>query len=99
VLSFRLEGRMLCVSGEIDAASSADLRAHLAQVAARGPFILDLTDVSFIDSAGLRQLIWAANTGEGRLRIVPSPSVARIFHITGLDHRPEMQIEDRDKVP
>ena len=95
MLSFRVEGRMLSVTGEIDSASSADLRAQLAHVASGGPFILDLTEVSFIDSAGLRQLIWAANTGEGRLRIVPSPSVARIFHITGLDQRPEMQIEDR----
>jgi anti-anti-sigma factor len=99
VLSFRLDGRMLSVTGEMDAASSADLRAHLAQVAAGGPFVLDMTEVSCIDSAGLRQLIWAANQGEGRLRIVPSPSVAGIFHITGLDQRPEIVIEAGDKVP
>jgi anti-anti-sigma factor len=99
VLSFRLVVRMLSVTGEIDAASSADLRAHLAHAATGGPFVLDMTDVDFIDSSGLRHLIWAANQGEGRLRIVPSPYVARIFHITGLDQHPEIQIQGRDRLP
>ena len=99
MLSFRLEGRVLSVTGEIDAASSADLRAHLAQAATGGPFVLDMSEVDFLDSSGLRHLIWAANQGEDRLRIVPSHYVARIFHITGLDQYPEIQIEGRDRPP
>jgi anti-sigma B factor antagonist len=99
VLSFRTEGRVLCVTGEVDAASSEDLRKHLGEMAGGGPFVLDMTEVDFIDSSGLRQLISAATKGTGgstSIRIVPSPAVARLFRITGLDQRTEIQLEGRE---
>jgi anti-anti-sigma factor len=52
--------------------------------------LLNLTDVTFIDSTGLGTIVAARNqmqTHQRDLRILcPNPSVYRIFEITGLIH-------------
>lgn len=76
---------------EIDMASAEQLRAALAEAAARGhaTIVADLSATRFCDSAGLHALIRAHRTavaegGEVRL-VIGAPGVLRIFAITGVD--------------
>jgi anti-anti-sigma factor len=74
--------------GELDAASSKELETALVDARAEGSVALDLTDVSFIDSSGLRVVTGAARDAEaGSVGFVicgASEAVRRIFEITGL---------------
>jgi anti-sigma B factor antagonist len=99
MVSFRLEGQTLRVAGEIDMSCSEALREQVAQALRAGSVTLDMTDVEFIDSSGVRALLQAAAelNGQGPIRILPSPVVARILEIVGLDARPEIQLETGDR--
>lgn len=76
-------------AGELDAASADQLATALtdAQRAAAG-IALDLTDVTFIDSSGLRviaaEVARADDTGEAFTISGASDAVRRIFEMTGL---------------
>jgi anti-sigma B factor antagonist len=78
---------LLRVGGDIDASSAGDLRMHLRS-AHRGAntTLLDLANVSFIDSAGLRVLLdesaAAAETGHVIFIVRPSAVVRRLIDIT-----------------
>lgn len=80
---------MVVVSGEVDAATSDTLRAAIFDVIEGGQtsVVVDMSEVSFIDSSGLRVLIGgykAADSAGGRLRVgSPSESVVRLLEITG----------------
>ena len=77
--------------GELDLGSADELRAALrrhAVVHARD-IVLDLSEVSFLDSSGL-SLVMEEHQRCGRdgcdFRLVPGPdAVQRVFEITGLD--------------
>ena len=78
-------------TGDLDAYTAPELRSHL-HGATEGDarlVVVDLSAVTFIDSAGLGALVGAhrrMREGGGRLRIVrPPPLVARAFELTGLD--------------
>jgi anti-sigma B factor antagonist len=93
--SFEVAGRgehtVLRARGEIDVASVPVFQARLQQlVAGRSPrVVVDMTDVQFIDSAGLRVLVDGLTTArrrDGDLRVAcPRASLRRTFEITGLD--------------
>lgn len=76
---------------EIDITNAGELRAVLAESAARGggTLVVDLTRTHFCDTAGLHALVGAhkrAQTEAGQvLVVIPDPGVLRIFAITGLD--------------
>ncbi|MGN6695384.1 MAG: STAS domain-containing protein [Aquihabitans sp.] len=77
------------VSGEIDAASSPELGADLLAAGADGRAVhLDLTDTSFIDSAGIRVLVrsmWDLRERDSELALVAvSPMAENILRITGI---------------
>jgi anti-sigma B factor antagonist len=47
--------------------------------------VVDLTELAFIDSSGIRVLLAIAEQARGRLRIVNgSPAVERLFDVTGV---------------
>ena len=86
---------VLIVRGELDAYSAPTLDAVVEQVLAKGAqrLVLDLGDVGFIDSSGLRSMIRARKqVGDeaGALTIRdPQPSTVRLLEITGLtEHFP-----------
>ena len=67
------EGTVVTVGGEIDLETSAELRAVLAELDAERNVSLDLGDVTYIDSTGLRVLLTArdaATEAGGDLRVV-----------------------------
>jgi anti-sigma B factor antagonist len=83
------EARMITVMGEIDTLTAPTLRArideHLSEV---GLLVLDLSEVSFLGSAGLAVLVAARDEADRlghRFRLVPgSRIVVRALEATGL---------------
>ena len=81
----------LVVRGDIDLDSSVELTDALAEAHAFQEIAVDLADVNYIDSAGLRSLLNAQTTtaeAGGRLRITAASSiVSRLIEITGVAER------------
>jgi anti-sigma B factor antagonist len=91
-LNARTEGdrALVEVSGTIDMDSSPRLRAHLVNLVGRGchHLVVDMRQVDFIDSAGLRVLVgvlkqvWAQ---QGSMHLVITEErILKIFRITNL---------------
>jgi anti-sigma B factor antagonist len=82
--------RIVTVSGEIDLASAPKLEAAIVAEADQ-TVIVDLLEVGFMDSTGLRSLLSARDTleeGGGRLLLVFGEGpVERILDLTGLADR------------
>ncbi len=83
---------VVVASGEIDVATSPQLRTELTNLIARGAtdITLRFDGVSFVDSSGLGVLVGAYKRlregRDGTIRIVGAqPSVRRVFEITGLE--------------
>jgi anti-sigma B factor antagonist len=82
--------RVLSVSGELDIATAPELCARLdaSRTTRRPRMLVDLTDVDFCDSTGLRALLGAASEVRahgGRFAIVCAPAggVARLLDVVG----------------
>jgi anti-sigma B factor antagonist len=78
---------VVVVHGDIDVAGGPILEAAILEREAVGPVVLDLADVYFIDSSGLRSLLGASRRANERgakvvLRGVGS-EVLRLLEITG----------------
>lgn len=81
------------VYGEIDVLTAPRLHETLQEVIAESPstLLLDMANVTFIDSTGLGTLVVAhrhleARGGKLRLVSVP-PAVAQVLDVTGLTNR------------
>lgn len=80
---------VVAVVGEVDAASADTLRAAIMEVIDGGQanIAVDMSEVSFIDSSGLRVLIAgykAADAAGGSLSVrAPSDAATRLLEITG----------------
>jgi anti-sigma B factor antagonist len=75
------------VTGELDLATSPQLREVCArkQRAGVGVILIDLAQVSFIDSTGLHALLAAASADtDQRLRIILSEPAARLIDLVKL---------------
>jgi anti-sigma B factor antagonist len=81
------------VTGEVEALTAGRLGDAVVESLADGrPVVLDLTDVRFLDSAGLTTLLRVTQESEDRgepLRIAVDQNrpVVRPIQITGLEHR------------
>jgi anti-sigma B factor antagonist len=86
------EACVVRVAGELDIATAPTLESSLLHAMESGAasIVLDLERVSFIDSMGLRLLMWAANESRedgDRLRIDCGVGAARrMIQLTGLEH-------------
>ena len=81
---------VLEVRGEVDVSTSPELRNRLAGISEAGQkvVVVDLTDVSFVDSTALGVLVsglkrFRSDGGDLRL-VVTQPHIAKVFEITGL---------------
>jgi anti-sigma B factor antagonist len=77
---------LIVLRGEVDLAAAAPLRAHVQMVGREG-LVIDLADVTFIDSSALRELLFArdhlaAHQARLVLAAVP-PGVQRLLQMTG----------------
>jgi len=80
----------LRVAGEVDIQTSPALQAHVTRMLDEGhtSIIVDLAEVSFLDSTGLSVLIAGLKRclgSGGDLRVAsPQANVRRVFEVTGL---------------
>jgi anti-sigma B factor antagonist len=73
---------VLTAAGEIDMSNAAGFRDALSQAGADGAaFIVDLTRVDYLDSAGLTALLPYAS----RVKIIAAAVLAPVLSVTGLD--------------
>jgi anti-sigma B factor antagonist len=85
------DGHRICrPAGEIDASTVSQFRAVLGDLATNPRVVIDLSDVTFVDSAGLGALIGGIRRtrelGGDVVLACPRPSMARLLRTTGLDH-------------
>jgi anti-anti-sigma factor len=83
-------GVVVALSGALDLAGERELEAAIdAAREAGGPLTIDLSDLEFIDSSGLRVLVKLHNraaSGGFPYRLIPGPpQVHRTFALCGLD--------------
>ncbi|MCX7619638.1 MAG: STAS domain-containing protein [Acidimicrobiales bacterium] len=75
--------------GELDAYTVAQFREALATVASTPRLLIDLSEVPFMDSAGLGALIGGirrAREADGEVTVACSrPTLTRLLHTTGFD--------------
>lgn len=101
--NFRIEtlesrsGTIIKLAGELDSATCPELVASFERVlgaAAPAELVLDLSEVSFIDSSGMRAIILLERDAGARgvpLRIVSAPeAVTDLLQVTGLSDRVEL---------
>jgi len=71
---------------DLDTGPILELALEEAEHTAGERVVLDLTQVTFIDSSGLKVLVEAAkrNQDAGNFGIVPSPGVLRVLDLSGL---------------
>jgi anti-anti-sigma factor len=96
VLPLEMEARVdgnehrLVLSGELDLASADQLETAIREVCSIRAIslVLDLREVTFIDSSGLRAVIVAGQLceqhGHGFALIPGPPEVQRLFELTGV---------------
>lgn len=82
---------VLTVRGEIDVSTAPELRERLLEVAENGApvVVVDLSDVSFVDSTALGVLVsgvkrFRSEGGDLRL-VVTQPHISKVLEITGLN--------------
>jgi len=75
--------------GELDAFTVSQFRQSLAELASAQRLLIDLSDVPFIDSAGLGALIGGIRRvremGGDVAVACPRPTLTRLLHTTGFD--------------
>ncbi|MFE6822034.1 STAS domain-containing protein [Streptomyces sp. NPDC057690] len=71
-------GTLLAVAGEIDMSNSGTLADAIDGVT--GPLVVDLTDVEYLDSAGLNVLFAHAD----RIELIAGPLLERVLSVSGL---------------
>ena len=85
------EVTILSLAGELDLSTTPLLDESLNRLDRRGPVVLDLGELTFIDSHGLRALFGYAARQE-LIVARPHPHVARVLSLTKSDR--VMRIED-----
>ena len=90
------EPRTVRLIGELDASNADEfLEALLSQIDGGGDLVLNLAQLSFVDSMGLRSLLRIArgleNTGK-LLLDSPQRAVARTIELVGLEQAPNIAI-------
>ena len=83
---------LVAVSGELDLASVDELRTALRTAATRSPsVVVDVSDVSFIDSSALAALLRSndelSSNGVQMVMACPPGPVRRLLTMTSLDDR------------
>jgi anti-anti-sigma factor len=101
---FQLEaqpgGRHFRAVGELDMSTAAELLSGLEPALAHGlgDVVVDVSQLSFVDSSGLRALIRVSRKLEGRGRLVlmdPTPAVQRLLGLVQAETFPNFEVMPR----
>ena len=83
------DGVRLSLSGELDLASADDLGRLIRDVEETdvSRIVIDLSELSFVDSSGLQALLNARSRSDGRISFLPSKheAVTRVLALTQTD--------------
>ena len=79
----------IAARGELDISTVDLLREHTTRQLAGDCeiVVIDLADVTFIDSSGLHAILEAAQDDPQRLRVIPGAAASRLFGIVGVSDR------------
>jgi anti-sigma B factor antagonist len=81
---------VIAVTGELDLSNAAELGRQIAGAPRRSGMVVDLSELRYVDSSGLSELLrahLALEESGSRLAIVaPSEILRRTFHIRGVDN-------------
>lgn len=83
MLEITEQGGVVWLEGEVDMASAGDLRSALIE-RENGPLVVDVSNLTFMDSSGLKVLIQAAASRNGSGSMVlrrPTRSVRRLLEL------------------
>ena len=98
-----VNGKGLRLAGELDLATAPRLKEALLDFASpEGDVHLDLSEVSFLDSSGLRVILALARSrgDNGSLVLLtPSAAIVRILEIVGIDEHPGVEIRHPSAEP
>ena len=90
-------GKRFRAVGELDMATADELLSGLAPAVAdgTGDVVVDVSELSFVDSSGLRALIHLSRELEGRGRLVlvgPTPPVQRVLGLVQASTFPNFEV-------
>ena len=92
----RLDGGSgLKISGELDLATAPQLTEALRDTSSAGQVVLDLSELTFMDSCGIRALLELARTQNGNGPVIvlnPSHAVTRVFEVIGIDQHSGIEL-------
>lgn len=98
----RLEGANgFKIVGELDMATAAQL-SDAVDVSSEGEVVLDLSELTFIDSHGLRTILELTRARNGNGPVVlrdPSPAVTRLLEIVGMNQHSELKLHRTTERP
>jgi anti-anti-sigma factor len=87
---------VLYLSGELDIAHEEEVLASFGDTPnGQGPLVVDLADLAFIDSTGIRAVLALAKSIASREVVLRSPmrNVRRVLELVEIEHRPNVRIE------
>ena len=98
-----VNGKGLRLAGELDLAAAPRLTEALLDFAsAKGEVHLDLTEVSFLDSSGLRVILALARSRVDKGSVVlldPTAAIVRVLEIAAIDEHPGIEIRHPSAEP
>jgi anti-sigma B factor antagonist len=89
------EGTGLKLVGELDVATAPELTKALLDLSPHDTYTLDLSELTFVDSGGIRAILSLARSvnGNGPLVLLnPTEGVSRVLEILGLDEHSGIQV-------
>ena len=96
-LKVRERGGVFFLAGELDVHSSAAFRRTVADnLEGHRAIVLDVAELNFIDSMGVRTIALLANRLDGCDLIIryPQDAVLRVFELLEVEEMPGVRIED-----
>lgn len=97
IVAFNSESRGLRLIGELDLSTTQTLIEAVEEPLAfgEGDLLLDLSDLVFMDSSGLRAMISIASQLRGNGKLVflsPQPMILRLFELSGVLHLSNLEL-------
>ncbi|HWD72028.1 MAG TPA: STAS domain-containing protein [Actinomycetota bacterium] len=90
------EPRTVRLIGELDASNAEEFLGNLLpQIQGGGDLVLNLAELSFVDSMGLRSLLRLARVLENTGKLLldsPQRAVARTIELVGLEQAPNIAV-------
>jgi anti-sigma B factor antagonist len=83
------------LAGEVDLATVPQLKDALANIWTESEVLLDLSDLTFMDSSGVSAILAFAKSrnGDGPLVMVNPPAeIERLFELTCLEQHPNVEV-------